>query len=229
MNWTDPKTGDLTEGFRERGFLPEAFINMLALLGWNDGSGQEIFTMDELIDRFAIDRVHKGGARFDFEKAKWFNQEWIRKLSPEVLLPHVQKVLSDKNIAATEAQLLRVIPMVKDRCTLLGDFVEQSRFFFVAPVQYDLQSVQPKWNDAKRTFFEHWVLALNGLETWESPAIEATFKIAVEAAGIKAGELLAPLRMMLVGGKFGPPVFEIAAFIGREETIHRIQRALQFF
>lgn len=229
MNWTDPKTGDLTEGFRERGFLPQAFVNMLALLGWNDGSGQEIFAMDELVDRFAIDRVHKGGARFDFEKAKWFNQEWIRKLSTEALLPHVQQVFSHKGIKASDTQLLRVIPMVKDRCTLLGDFAEQAGFFFNTPTQYDLPAVQPKWNQAKHSFFEQWSVTLDGFASWESTALETSFKAAAETAGIKTGELLLPLRVMLVGGKFGPPVFEIAAFIGREETIHRIQRALQAF
>jgi glutamyl-tRNA synthetase len=229
MNWTDPKTGDLTEGFRERGFLPQAFVNMLALLGWNDGSGQEIFTLDELVDRFAIDRVHKGGAKFDFEKAKWFNQEWIRKLSTEELLPHVQQVFSHKGITASEAQLLRVIPMVKDRCTLLGDFAEQAGFFFTTPAQYDLPAVQPKWTEAKRTFFEQWSATLDGFASWETTAIETSFKTAAETAGIKPGELLLPLRVMLVGGKFGPPVFEIVAFIGREETIHRIRRALQAF
>jgi glutamyl-tRNA synthetase len=229
MNWTDPKTGDRTEGFRERGFLPEAFVNMLALLGWNDGSGQEIFTIDELVDRFSMDRVHKGGARFDFEKAKWFNQEWIKKLTTEALLPHVRKVFADKGIPATDAQLQRIIPMVKDRCVLLGDFREQAGFFFIAPAQYDLPAVQPKWNEAKRSFFEGWVSTLDNTAPWDAPVIEAGFKAAADTAGIKTGELLLPLRIMLVGGKFGPPAFQIAEVLGREESVRRIRQALLVF
>jgi glutamyl-tRNA synthetase len=229
MNWTDPRTGEQTEGFRERGFLPQAFINMLALLGWNDGSGQEIFTIEELVSRFSMERIHKGGARFDFEKAKWFNHEWIKKLHAEELLPYVRKAFADKGIPATDAQLLRIIPMVKDRCTLLGDFTEQAGFFFTAPAVYDLAAVQPKWDEAKKTFFEEWITVLGSLEPCEAPVMETSFKEAAERAGIKTGELLLPLRIMLVGGKFGPPVFEIAAFIGREETTHRVQKALKTF
>jgi glutamyl-tRNA synthetase len=229
MNWTDPRTGEQTEGFRERGFLPQAFVNMLALLGWNDGSGQEIFTLEELVSRFSMDRVHKGGARFDFEKAKWFNHEWIKKLGADELLPHVRAVFREKGIHATDEQLRRVIPMVKDRCILLGDFAEQGGYFFAAPLQYDLPAVQPKWNEAKKIFFSEWASTLDSLASWEAMVIETSFKSAAEKAGIKTGELLLPLRIMLVGGKFGPPVFEIAAFIGQDETIHRIRQALQAF
>ena len=130
MDWMDPKTGELTKGFKELGFLPEAFINMLALLGWNDGSGEEIFDRETLAERFTIERIHKGGAKFDFEKAKWFNQEWIRKSASEKLLPYVVNQLTKLTIEVDQEKLLPIITLVKDRCQLLNDFVPQIIYFF---------------------------------------------------------------------------------------------------
>jgi glutamyl-tRNA synthetase len=229
MNWTDPKTGEQTAGFRERGFLPEAFVNMLALLGWNDGSGQEILGLDELVERFSMDRVHKGGAKFDFEKAKWFNQEWIKRLSTDALLPQVRRVMQEHQIEASDAQLRQVIPLVKERCTLLDDFAQQAGFFFVDPQQFDLAAVQPKWSADKAAFFRQWAEGIAHLSDWSATILEQSFKSMAEQAGIKTGELMLPLRVMLVGGKFGPPVFEIAAFLGRTDTIRRIHNALEAF
>src|SRR5206468_3196182 len=134
MNWTVPGTNDLTKGFRELGFLPEAFINMLAMLGWNDGTDQELFTLDELIQKFSIDRVHKGGAKFDFDKAKWFNHEWIKRKEVGSLKHEVRSILEQHDIVVDdENKLEKVIGLVKDRCTLLADFYEQARFFFQTP------------------------------------------------------------------------------------------------
>jgi len=228
MNWTDPKTGELTEGFREKGFLPEAFINFLALLGWNDGTEQEIFTKDELIEKFSIERVHSGGAKFDYEKAKWFNHEWIKQSGVETLKPEVREMLGKKGIhVPDDARLEKIIALVKDRCTLLTDFYEQSWFFFQRPVEYDTASVKPKWNEEKKKFFQEFIAELSAIETWESAFIEDGFKKLAAIHSIKAGELQLPLRIMLVGGKFGPPVFDIAAILQRDETIHRIRLALQ--
>lgn len=224
MNWTDPKTGELTEGFKERGFLPEAFLNMLAVLGWNDGSEQEIFTLDELISRFSIDRVHKGGAKFDFEKAKWFNHEWIKRSSNERLLPDVRAIFSSAGIETDEQQLLTVIGLVKERCILLTDFITQSSFFFIRPTSFDLEAVKGKWSAEKATYFHELSSVLAPLENWNATAIESVFKELATAKNIKAGELLFLLRMMLVGGKFGPPVFDIATVLGKKETIGRIQQ-----
>jgi glutamyl-tRNA synthetase len=229
MNWTDTKTGEQTAGFRERGFLPEAFTNMLALLGWNDGSGQELFTLDELVERFSMDRVHKGGARFDFDKAKWFNQEWIKKLPVDKLLPLVQQAFAGEGIDATEERLRRIIPMVRERCMLLGDFVAQGGFFFHPPSTYDLPAIQPKWSADKKAFFQAWTNTLDTLGDFSSAGVEQSFKDAAASAGLKTGELMLPLRIMFVGGKFGPPVFEIAEVLGKEETIRRITTALEHF
>jgi glutamyl-tRNA synthetase len=227
MNWTDPKTGELTEGFRERGFLPEAFINLLAMLGWNAGTEQELFSLEELVAQFSIERVHKGGAKFDFEKAKWFNHEWIKKTSNERLLPDVKRYFDKAGISATDDSLLEVIGMVKERCTLLPDFVEQGGFFFQRPAQYDLESIMPKWNADKTTFFNALTDKLEKLEPWEFAAMEQLFKELATEMNIKSGELLAPLRIMLVGGKFGPPVFAIAVVLGKKETMARIEQVLQ--
>ncbi|MES1218560.1 MAG: glutamate--tRNA ligase, partial [Bacteroidota bacterium] len=220
MSWTDPKTGELTEGFKEKGFLPEAFINLLALLGWNDGSEQEVFTKEELIQKFSIERVHSGGAKFDYEKAKWFNHEWIKKLAVDSLQLAVKELYSEKGIQINDgSKFLTVLEVIKDRCTLLPDFIQQGSFFFQQPQTYDLDAVKPKWNDAKKIFFEAFIEELNALPDWESAFIEDGFKKLAVLQNIKPGELQLPFRIMLVGGKFGPPVFEISNLIGKEETI----------
>ncbi len=227
MNWTDPRTNDSTQGFRERGFLPEAFVNMLAMLGWNDGSSQEIFTMDELIARFSMDRVHKGGAKFDFEKAKWFNHEWIKRSTAARLFPDVKKILESNNLSVTDdSYLLQVIDMVKERCTLLPDFYEQSKFFFAAPDTIDADSIRPKWTPEKQLFFTDLQNLLAGLPDYSAALIESTFKELALARNIKVGELQLPFRIMLVGGKFGPAVFDIAAAIGKDQTMLRLKNGL---
>ncbi len=228
MNWTDPKTNETTGGFREMGFLPEAFVNMLALLGWNDGSAKELFSLEELVQQFSMDRVHKGGAKFDFEKAKWFNHEWIKNTAPAVLKPGVKKILAAQGITVQDDALLeKVIGLVKERCTLLPDFATQSAFFFKAPAQTDWEAVRPKWNDKKQLFFVELVRAFQLISGWQHDDLEKEFKEMAAAHQIKAGELLLPFRVMLVGGKFGPGVFDIAVLIGREETIRRIEDFLK--
>ena len=226
MNWTDPKTGELTKGFRELGFLPEAFLNLLAVLGWNDGSGQEIFTIDELIEKFDLERVHKGGAKFDYEKAKWFNQEWIKRSSAERLLPDVKAVFAAEGIHPIDAALATAIDLVKERCTLIPDFREQAGFFFTAPKTWDESMLQGKWNAAKVEFFKTYSALVAASPEWNASALETQFKAMAAEKAIKPGELLAPMRLMLVGGKFGPPVFQIAEVIGKEETLARISAAL---
>jgi len=230
MNWTDPKTGELTPGFRELGFLPGAFINLLATLGWNDGTDQELFTLEELVEKFSIERVHKGGAKFDFEKAKWFNAEWIKKSEAGSLRAEVRKVLEDKGInAGDDAYLLKVIDKVKDRCVLLTDFYRQSAYFFEQPKEYDMDAVKPKWTDAKTIFFTLFTGKLNTISQWQAADLENLFKTLAEEKEIKPGELLLPLRIMLVGGKFGPGVFDIAELLGRDETTSRVEKALRLF
>jgi glutamyl-tRNA synthetase len=230
MNWTDPKTNELTEGFKEKGFLPEAFINLLALLGWNDGTEQEIFTKEELIEKFSMERVHSGGAKFDYEKAKWFNHEWIKRFEVSGLRFEVKNLLAQNNITINDDTLLdKVIGLVKDRCTLLADFVLQSSFFFKTPETFDVDAVKPKWNEAKQLFFaeliRNYELSLN----WDAHTLENNFKEIAAVNTLKPGELMLPFRIMLVGGKFGPGVFDIAELLGKEETIKRIHTAINMF
>ncbi|HET9277268.1 MAG TPA: glutamate--tRNA ligase [Flavitalea sp.] len=230
MNWIDPRTNELTEGFKEKGFLPEAFINMLAILGWNDGTEQEIFSINELLQKFSIERVHKAGAKFDYEKAKWFNHEWIKKYPVEGLRLRVKPILENKGLMiGDDKKLDKVISLIKDRCTLLGDFYEQGHFFFKAPEELDASAVKSKWNNDKKEFFKVLIGEFEALPDWESAFIEAAFKGTATSKNIKPGELQLPLRIMLVGGKFGPPVFDIAELIGKSETKQRIATALEQF
>jgi glutamyl-tRNA synthetase len=230
-NWKDPGTGDTTKGFREMGFLPESFLNLLAMLGWNDGSGQEVFTLDELIQKFSLDRVHKGGAKFDFEKAKWFNHEWIKKLPATHYQEQVNSYFQAEGIDTARPGSPRldiVLELVKDRCHLLTDFVQHGSFFFRTPdaAAIDLSPVRPKWNEAKQQFFIELLRQLSFIKSWDALTLEKEFKEMAAAAAIKPGDLLLPLRLMLVGGKFGPGVFDIATLLGPEETIHRIKQVL---
>lgn len=230
MNWTDPKTNELTEGFKEKGFLPEAFINLLALLGWNDGTEQEIFSKEELIKKFSIERVHSAGAKFDYEKAKWFNHEWIKKSGVDSLKSGVRTLLEEKGIIVTDNSMLeKVIELVKDRCTLLTDFVQQSSFFFKAPESFEVDAVKPKWNEDKKNFFFSYCEKLQSVNEWKVPDVENCFKELAVEKNIKPGELLFLFRMMLVGGKFGPPVFTIAEVLGKTETVARINMAINIF
>jgi glutamyl-tRNA synthetase len=230
MTWKDPKTGEVTEGFRERGFLPEAFVNMLAMLGWNDGTDQEIFSLDELIQKFSIEKVHKGGAKFDFEKAKWFNHEWIKKLPASNYEQQVKNIFAEKGLEISDGNYFeKVLSLVKDRCTMLQDFWEHSHFFFKAPKEYNTAPIQVKWNDHKRNFFQTFSTTLASVGNWNAATLETSFKQLAEQASIKAGELQLPLRIMLVGDKFGPGVFHIAEVLGKEETISRINSALNAF
>lgn len=230
MDWKDPKTNEITKGFKEIGFLPEAFINLLAVLGWNDGTEQEIFTIDELIEKFSIERVHKGGAKFDFEKAKWFNHEWIKKLPAMSYGLRVKEIFNSKGIIIDNDEYFRkVLELVKERCTLLPDFWEQGQFFFQDPDKYDEASVKPKWDEAKKDFFNVLVSMFEGLLAWEVSEIENTFKELATGKNIKLGELQMLFRVMLVGTKMGPGVFVIAEMIGKEQTIKRIQNAVVVF
>ncbi|MFM6954260.1 MAG: glutamate--tRNA ligase [Sphingobacteriaceae bacterium] len=228
MNWKDPKSGELTAGFRELGFLPEAFLNLLALLGWNDGSDQEVFSLTELIDKFDLSRVSHAGAKFDFEKAKWYNAEWIKRLDSTRLAEEVHAFLSKPEIT-NDAYFKQVLDLVKERLVLLSDFWAQASFFFTEPINIDVDSVKPKWSEEKETFFKAISTQYSQLSPWESTALEELFKSQAEQAGLKVGELMLPFRIMLVGGKFGPAVFDIAATIGKEKTLARMKHALTLF
>jgi glutamyl-tRNA synthetase len=230
MDWTDPKTNEVTKGFKELGFLPQAFLNMLAMLGWNPGTEKEIFTLDELIEAFSMERVNKAGAKFDFEKAKWFNHQWIQKKEVASYGLEVKGLLAEKGINVTDdIYFEKVLELVKGRCTLLSDFYEQASYFFRAPTTWDVDAVKPKWNDDKNNFFIAFTEKIKSQENFTAEEIEILFKELATEKNIKPGELQLPMRIMLVGAKFGPAVFDIAAIIGKEETISRVKKALEVF
>lgn len=232
MNWSDPATGEMTQGFRERGFLPQAFINMLALLGWNDGTDQEIFDLQELIRKFDVSRISKAGAKYDFEKAKWFNQEWIKRLPSEELMPQARRIIESHGVSLTsfpENYLNSIIELVKERLTYIEDFWGQSQFFFQQPENYDSAAVKSKWNEHKTSFFQAMCKQFAEQADWTATALEKLFKGRIAESGMKIGELMMPFRIMLVGGKFGPDVFGIAELLGKDEVISRIQKAIPEF
>jgi glutamyl-tRNA synthetase len=226
MDWVDPRTKEQTIGFRERGFLPEAFINMLAMLGWNSGLEQEIFSRDELVQHFSIERIHHGGAKFDLEKAKWFNHQYIQKADNSRLAELIQPFMADKNVEIEAQKLAIVIGLVKERLHLLSEFWEQASFFFIRPETIDTNAIQAKWNDTLKQFFVLLTQKFSTAVDWNHDTIELVFNEAIMEVGIKKGEAMLPLRVMLVGGKFGPGVFAIAEQIGKEETVERIKTAL---
>lgn len=230
MSWTDPKSGDVTRGFREMGFLSKAFINMLGVLGWNDGTEQEIFSLDDLVAKFSVERINKSGAKFDFEKAKWFNHEWIKRTDDAEILPYIEALLLQNNITLPESGYTgKILSLVKERMTFVEDFWEQAAFFFQAPTSYDVSAVKPKWNDDKTAFFTSLATHFGAMEGWSAAALEPFFKGKIIESGMKIGELMMPFRIMLVGGKFGPDVFQIAETLGKEEVIKRIKNALPHF
>ncbi len=226
MDWNDARTGEVTTGFKERGFLPEAFINMLVMLGWNSGTEQELFSIEEMIEKFSIERVHKGGAKFDFEKAKWYNQQYILKKDNTELASLVMPFMEAKGVITTVDFLTKIVALIKERCHLLTDFWEQGHFFFATPEYNDLAPLTEKWNETKQSFFTKWVGQLSAITNWNHDALEANFNEHMQQAGLKKGDVLLPLRIMLVGGKFGPGVFDIAALIGKEETEKRVKIVL---
>lgn len=227
MDWHDAKADFTTIGFKERGFLPQAFINMLAMLGWNDGTEQEIFSLEELIEKFSLERVHKNGAKFDYEKAKHFNKEWIKILPIDELLNNVKPLLIKNNIAIDndDAKLALIINSVKDRCTFINDFIEQTQYFYNTPTGFDKEALKPKWDANKTNFFNDFVQELPNIN-WQPLEAEAAFKNLATAKSLKVGEVMLPLRIMLVGGKFGPGVFDIACLLTKEEVAHRITLVL---
>ncbi len=226
MQWNDPEKGAV-KGFKELGFTPEAFINMLALLGWNDGTEKEIFSLDEMIESFSMERVHSHGAKFDFEKAKWFNHEWIKRSDVQRLKPDVRKIFEENNVKISdENKLDKIIDLIKERCTLLTDFWQQGSFFFIAPSIIDIASILPKWNENKNQFFVKLIRSYTVMNLWNVEDSEHTFKELATSCKLKPGELMGAFRIMLVGGKFGPGVFEISALLGKEETIKRIEHTL---
>jgi len=220
LNWTNPETGEESQGFKERGFLPEAFVNFLALLGWSSGTEQEIFSMDELIQLFNIEKLHKSGAKFDFEKAKWFNASYIKSLDSSVIATWLQKQNqyqeTDKNY------LIRAIDLIKERLVFLQD-IQHFSYLFDAPKQYDEANLA-KLSSVKMNFnIDSFEQQLNGVNDFNSTEIEATIKAFANDNQIKVGDMMKFLRISLVGELSGPAIPDLIILLGKEQVIERVK------
>ncbi len=226
LEWKDPFTGDISSGYRESGYFPETVINMLALLGWNPGTEQEVFSMDELIRGFSLERVGKSGSRFDPAKAKWFNHHYLVAKSTAELTGLFQAELKQRGIEAQDAFVSRVVELVRERSDFVGQFWEQSFFFFQAPESYDLDIVKKKWKEDTPALLRDFAASLNALTGFTAAAVKAQAEAFAAERNTGLGQLMNPLRLCLVGGSFGPDLSLICEMIGREEVVRRIEQAL---
>jgi len=224
--WKDPETGEPSRGYREDGFFSDAFINMLALLGWNPGTEQEIFSMKELCEVFSLERVGKSGARFDPEKTKWFNHQYFIKKSDRELGELLLPLLKEKGIITELSKATRVCGMVKERCNFVSEIWDQSYFLFQAPTSYDDKIVSKRWKDDVPAIMGEIAGFFETIEQWNAPAIKEPFSAFVTAKGWNFGTVMNSMRLCLVGSSFGPNIFEICDLIGQTETTSRIRKAV---
>ncbi len=228
LQWTDPKTGDISSGYREAGYFPEAVVNFLALLGWNPGTEQEIFSMQELINTFSLERVSKSGAKFDFEKGKWFNHHYLIGKSNAELCSYFMPIVKEKNITVSTEKLAKIIGLIKERANFIADFWEQSSFFFIAPMSYDEKAVQKRWKENTSAILTELIEVLNEISDFSNTeACEEAIKGWAEEKGYGLGAVMNPFRLALVGELKGPHLFDITAIIGKGETIKRVQNAIE--
>jgi glutamyl-tRNA synthetase len=229
LQWRDPVSDEISSGYRESGYLPEAFVNMLAFLGWNPGTEQELFTMDELIREFSLERVGKHGSKFDPEKARWFNHQYLVKQPDEVLAGFVKEELVKRNLVFPDLYILAVVRLTKDRANLIPDLWNNASFFFVPPSSYDVPIVQKVWNPAPvvsglvKTFHKE----ASGLSEWNSDTFHGFIQDFIVRHNTKMGLLMNPLRLLLVGSNQGPGVMDIAVTLGKDEFLKRIETGLQ--
>jgi glutamyl-tRNA synthetase len=226
LDWKDPNTGETSKGFREQGYLPEAFVNFLAFLGWNPGTNQEMFSMDELIQEFSIERIGKSGTKFDIHKANWFNEQYLRQKPNEELAQYLRKELNQHNIECSEEKLVRIIGELKERVTFPQDFWTEGSYFFQAPEAYDEKVVQKKWTAEAVTALDAFREALKETDDLTAEKAKETLHNTLEANNIKLGKVMQAVRLAITGVGAGPDLMNIIEILGKETTIERINRAL---
>jgi glutamyl-tRNA synthetase len=226
LQWTDPKTGETSSGYRESGYLPEAVVNFLALLGWNPGTEQEIFSMEELITLFSFDKASKSGAKFDIEKAKWFNHKYIGQMSDRDLAELFMPVLREKGISASIEKAEKAAGLVKERVHFISELWEQSSFFFVAPAAYDEKTVQKRWKSETPEQMKQLIALIAGMNDFSAENQEKTVMDWIQQNQLHTGNVMNAFRLAIVGAGKGPHMFDITAFIGKAETISRLERAI---
>ncbi len=227
LEWHDPKTGEVSSGYRESGYFPEAIINFLALLGWNPGTEQEMFTLDELVDAFDISRCSKAGAKFDYQKGIWFNHEYILKKSDAEIADLFAPIVANNGVDATMEQVTQVVHMMKDRVNFVKELWPLCSFFFIAPTTYDEKTKKKRWKEYSPQQMTELSEILSGLEDFSIESQEAAVHAWIEAKEYKLGDVMNAFRLCLVGEGKGPGMFDISAFLGKEETLKRVQTALK--
>jgi glutamyl-tRNA synthetase len=226
LNWTNPITAEFSSGYKEAGYLPEAVINLLAFLGWNPGTEQELFTLSQLVEAFTMDRIHSAGAKFDPEKAKWFQQQWYVQQDDAVIGTAFAKALHAQNISYGSTDYVTMaIALVKERAVFTQDLFELAGFFFTAPTTYDETAVKKAWNAQTAGIMNDVASVINTCEDNSASGLSDTVKNWIKEQELGMGKVMMPLRLALVGSLTGPDVFEIASMLGKVETVNRIHTA----
>ncbi|MCO5233901.1 MAG: glutamate--tRNA ligase [Chitinophagales bacterium] len=230
LNWINPETKEESIGFKERGFLPDAFVNILAFLGWNPGGTQELYKKEELIEAFSLERVSKSGAKFDFEKAKWFNQQYIKATPIDNLLESLRDEFISANIHKDDEYLKKYIQLFVDRVTFVKEFISIGYYMFKKPNSYDEVQFNKRWTKENiPATFDNIKTQLSELNDWKSNNIESVIKQVLNDNGCKSGDIMSTFRIMISGEAGGPPLFEMAEMIGKEEVIERMNTAIAYF
>ena len=228
LEWHDPKTGDISSGYRESGYLPEAVINFLALLGWNPGNDQEIMSMDELISLFKLEKCSKSGAKFDFEKGKWFNHQYIQQTDNKIIAESFNKDIIANGITTTPQKVEQVVSYMKSRVNFINELWPLCSFFWIAPTEYDAKAVQKRWKQETPKMMKELKEILLQWNDFDNPdTTEEYVKQWCEKQSYGLGNVMNPFRLMLVGELKGPHMFEVTAVLGKEETIRRMDVALE--
>jgi glutamyl-tRNA synthetase len=218
--------GETSRGYREDGYFPEAFVNMLALLGWNPGTDQEIFSLSELIEAFSLERVGKSGSQFDPEKAKWFNHQYMQSKDNSEIATLFVKELKDRGIVTEMQRVEEIINMVKERATFVTDLWNQADFFFIAPESYDKAVVAKRWDSGSASLMGDLKEVLSSIKDFTSENSESIVKGWIAEKGLSMGVVMNLFRLLIVGESRGPHLFDIIAWLGKEETIRRVERGI---
>lgn len=227
MNFYDAVTGETYKGYKEEGYLPEAFVNFLALLGWSPSDDKEILSLEEMAAEFDLHKVHKAGARFSKEKAEWFNHQYLQRKSNEEVLAIFKNLEETKNISLSDDTLLKIISLMKERATFVKDIYNEGKFFFEAPISYDEKASKKAWNEETSTILKELITKLESLEDFSSERIKEEIHHLVEEKGLGFGKVMMPLRLSLVGELKGPDVPDLVEILGKAETIGRIKAAIE--
>ncbi len=227
LEWEDPKTEEISSGFRESGYFPEAVINFLALLGWNPGTEQELFTLDELVQVFDITKCSRSGAKFDYQKGIWFNHEYILKKSDAEIAKQFAPIVANNGVDATMERVQTVVHLMKDRVNFVQELWPLCSFFFIAPTEYDEKTVKKRWKDYSGQQMAELSKVLGDIEDFSIEGQEPIVMKWVEDKGYKLGDVMNAFRLALVGIGKGPGMFDISSFLGKEETLRRLHTAIE--